>query len=137
MNKNKKELMRLADELVEDLLKATDEEIMSDAIEDGFDVAQAVSSVSEIIEKNRFLKAQETLKKEKNVIIQYPARKDKVIDIEEARKRIRRAYDENPSYMMAARFGESIPDDDVIDMYKQMVKHGLIDKDNCNDNDES
>lgn len=135
MNENKKELMRLADELVEDLLKATDEEIMSDAIEDGFDVAQAVSNVNEIIEKNRFLKAQETLRKEKNIRTQHLAKKDKVIDIEEARKKIRRAYDENPSYMMAARFGESIPDDDVTDVYKQMVKHGLIEKDNSNDND--
>jgi poly(3-hydroxyalkanoate) synthetase len=135
MNENKKELMRLADELVDDLLKATDDEIISDAIEDGFDVARAVSNVNEIIEKNRFSKAQQTLRKQKIVSVQSSAKKNKIVDLEEAKKRIRIAYDENPSYMMAARFGEGIPDEDVADMYKQMVKHGLIVEDNGNDDD--
>lgn len=133
MNENKKELMRLADELVDDLLKATDDEIISDAIEDGFDVDRAVSNVREIIEKNRFLKAQETLRKKKLESVQRSSKKGKIIDLEEAKIRIRRACDENSSYMMAARFGESIPDEDVIEMYKQMVKHGLIVEDSYKD----
>jgi len=130
MNNIRKQLLKLADEVVDNLMQASDEEIRSEAIEDGLDIEKEVSKVRGILEQSRFRKAQDDLKKEhiKTVV------KGNVIDIDEARSRIRRACEKNKDLLMAARFGEELPDEDVMDTYRQMVKHGIIQED-LNDDD--
>jgi hypothetical protein len=130
MNNIRKQLLKLADEVVDDLMQASDEEIRSEAIEDGLDIEKEVSKVRGILEQSRFRTAQDDLKKEhtKTVV------KGNVIDIDEARIRIRRACEKNKDLLMAARFGEELPDEDVMDTYRQMVKHGIIQED-LNDDD--
>ncbi len=134
MSKTRKELLKLTDEVVDDLMKATDEEILSEALEDGLDVDKEVSKVKEILEKSRFNHAQEALRNQHNNAA-YSSSKGSIIDLEEAKQRIHRAYDDNPSYLMAARFGEGMPDEDVMDVYRQMVKHGLITEETSSDDD--
>lgn len=125
MNNIRKQLLKLADEVASDLMQASDEEIRSEAIEDGLDIEKEVSKVRGILEQSRFRKAQDDLKKEhiKTLV------KGNVIDINEARSRIRRACEKNKDLLMAARFGEELPDEDVMDAYRQMVKHGIIQED--------
>jgi len=132
MSNSSKELLKLTDEVVEDLMKATDEEILSEAFEDGLDVDKEVSKVREILEKSKFKHAQEVLSYQANNAVNSSS-KENIIDLEEAKERIRKAYDDNPSYLMAARFGEGIPDEDIMDVYRQMVKHGLITEDTSGD----
>lgn len=126
MSKIRKELLKLTDEVVDDLMKVTDEEILSEALEDGLAIDKEVSMVRGILEKSRFNHAQKILKNHDNNTVYPSSSKGNIIDIEEAKRRIHRAYDENPSYLMAARFGEGVPDEDIMDVYRQMVKHGLI-----------
>jgi len=125
MNNIRKQLLKLADEVASDLMLASDEEIRSEAIEDGLDIEKEVSKVRGILEQSRFRKAQDDLKKEhiKTLV------KGNVIDINEARSRIRRACEKNKDLLMAARFGEELLDEDVMDAYRQMVKHGIIQED--------
>lgn len=127
MNNIRKELLKLADEMVDDLLKETDDDILSEAAKDGLDVKNKVSDVREILERTRFQRAREILNKTTINSDQLTSKRD-IIDLEEARKRIQKGLKENPSFLMAARFGEAIPDEDVMDLYRQMVKHGFIRK---------
>lgn len=133
MSKTSKELLKLTDEIVDDLMKATDEEILSEALEDGLDIDKEVSNVRGLLERSRFKHAQEVLRSQGNSIVYPSSSKGHIIDLEEAKKRISRAYDENPSYLMAARSGEGVPDEDIMDVYRQMVKHGIITEDTSED----
>jgi len=125
MNNIRKELLQLAESMVDDLMNATDDEILSEAAKDGIDVKKKISNVRQILEKTRFQKARESLNKT-TTIDDHQTSKVDIIDIDKARKRIQKARNENQYFLMAARFGEDIPDEDVMDLYRQMVKHGFI-----------
>ncbi len=138
MSSNRREIDRLTNELLEDLLITTDEEVIAEATEDGIDVDRAVSKVRSLIEKNRFKIAQKDIKSKKAPGSGLYSRKRGAIDINEARKRIINALNENPSYAdnytMAARSGENLPDEDVMGWYEDMIELGLI-KDGQNSDD--
>jgi Mg2+ and Co2+ transporter CorA len=127
MSDNFKKLENLADELLKDLLEATDEEIIAEAVEDGIDVNQAVASVHSLIEQSRYMIAQENIRAQKTEL---SSQKGKVIDIGEARKKVIKALEQNPNYAdsltMAARSGKNLPDEDILGYYEDMVELGLI-----------
>lgn len=131
MSDNFKKLENLTNELLNDLLEATDEEIIAEAVEDGVDIDQAVSSVRSLIEKKRYKIAQEKIRSQKT------GQKGRVIDIGEARKRILKALEQNPthadSFTMAARSGKNLPDEDILGCYEDMVELGLIKEDQDSD----
>lgn len=60
-NKNSQELDRLCDSLVEDILSATDEDILNEAAEDYIDPDSAVAFVRSTIGKARLLNARKCL----------------------------------------------------------------------------
>ncbi len=133
MNNNRREMDILINELLEDVLKVGDKEIIAEAIEDGIDVGRAVSTVRSLIEKNRFKIAQKKIKSKSTSEFGLSSKKGRIIDISEARRRIIGALDKNPTYegkyTMAARSGESLPDEDVMGWYEDMIELGLIKED--------
>jgi hypothetical protein len=134
MSDNFKKLENLTDELLNDLLEATDEEIVAEAVEDGVDVKQAAASVRSLIEQNRYTIAQEKIRTQKTG---FSSKKGRVIDIAEARKEISKALENNPthadSFTLAARSGENLPDEDVLGCYEDLVELGLILEDQNSD----
>lgn len=134
MSDNFKKLENLTDELLKDLLEATDEEILAEAVEDGVDIDQAVASVRSLIEQNRYKIAQEQIRSQK---AGKPFPKGKIIDIAEARKKVTQALEKNPNYAdsftMAARSGKNLPDEDILGCYEDMLELGLIKEDQDSD----
>lgn len=130
MSDNFKKIENLTDELLKDLLKATDEDIIAEVVEDGVDVDQAVASVRSLIEQNRYKIAQEKIILQKAVL---SPKRGKIVDIDEARKRILKALEQNPthadSFTMAARSGKKLPDEDILGWYEDMVELGFINED--------
>ncbi len=63
VNYIRKELLHLADQMIDDLMKATDEEVLSEAAKDGLDVKKKISNVREILERTKVQKARESLNK--------------------------------------------------------------------------
>lgn len=134
MSDNFKEFENLTDELLKDLLEATDEEILAEAVEDGVDIDQAVVSVRSLIEQNRYKIAQEQIISQK---AGKPSQKGKIIDIAKARKKVTQALERNPNYAdsltMAARSGKNLPDEDILGCYEDMLELGLIKEDQDSD----
>jgi len=129
-----KKLENLTDDLLKDLLETTDEGIIAEAVEDGVDVDQAVASVRSLIEQNRYKIAQEKIRFQKAGL---SPKRSKIVDIDEARKRIIKALEQNPthadSFIMAARSGKNLPDEDILGCYEDMVELGLIKEDQDSD----
>ena len=134
MSDNFKEFENLTDELLKDLLEVTDEEILAEAVEDGVDIDQAVASVRSLIEQNRYKIAKEKIKSQK---AGFSPQKGKIIDIAEAREKIKKALKQKSthadSFIMAARSGENLPDEDILGCYEDMVELGLIKEDQDSD----
>ena len=134
MSDNFKKLENLTDELLKDLLEATDEEIIAEAAEDGVDIDQAVASVRSLIEQNRYKIAQEKIRSKK---ARFSPNSSKIVDVAEARKRILKALEQNPnhadSFTMAARSGTNLSDEDILGCYEDMIELGLIKDDQDSD----
>lgn len=127
-----KNLDNMLEVIVDDLLEATDEEILNDAIEDGINIEDEARSVRCIFNKCRYNIAQKIIadkKKLKN------NNHEHIIDISEARKKITHAIENNPDlsnkFTMAARCGENIPDEDVIGYYEDLCDLGIFDENNA------
>lgn len=134
MRDNFKKIENLTDELLNDLLEATDEEIIAEAVEDGVDIDQAVASVRSLIEQNRYKIAKEKIRSQKT---EFSSKKGKVFDIGEARKKLIRALEQNPNYAdsltIAARSGKNLPDEDIPGCFEDMIELGLIKEDQDSD----
>lgn len=134
MSDNFKEFENLTDELLKDLLEVTDEEILAEAVEDGVDIDQAVASVRSLIEQNIYKIAKEKIRSQKAGL---SPQKGKIIDIAEAREKIKKALEQKSthadSFIMAARSGENLPDEDILGCYEDMVELGLIKEDQDSD----
>lgn len=130
MSDNLNKLKNLTDELLNDLLEATDEEIVAEAIEEGVNIDKAAASVRSLIEQNKYKIAQKKIRSQKSGLFH---QKGKIIDIGEARKKIIKTLEQNPYYenslTMAARSGENLPDEDILGCYEDMVELGLIKED--------
>lgn len=129
MSDNLNKLKKLTDDLLNDLLEATDEEIVMEAIEEDVNVDKAVASVRSLIEQNKYKIAQKKIKSQKSGFLR---QKGKIINIVEARRKIIKTLEQNPFYenslTMAARSGENMPDEDILGCYEDMVELGLIEE---------
>ena len=127
MPKQKKEAYDIFDIMVDDILEATDEEIINEAIEDGIDIDKEVFKTKRIFNKCRYDVAKKIVEDKKGG----EGRPSKTVSIEEARQKINDVIKNNPeaieSLTKAARSGEDIPDDDIIGYYEDLSELGFFD----------
>lgn len=115
--------------MVDDILDATDEEILKEAIEDGVDIEKEVYKTKCLFNKSRYNIAKKIVEDKKR----NEDSVSNIISIEDARKKINDAIKKNPEILqnitMAARSGEYFPDEDVVGYYEDLLELGVIDKD--------
>lgn len=126
MSSDQKTTGDMFDIIIDDILDATDEEIIAEALEDGIDIDQEVYKTKSIFNKCRYNSAKKNIES-RNI----PETKhSNVISIEKARLKIQNAIAENPEvldqFTMAARFGETIPDEDVMGYYEDFCELGFF-----------
>lgn len=128
MPKQKKEAYDIFDIMVDDILEATDKEIINEAIEDGIDIDKEVFKTKKIFNKCRYDVAKKIVEDKKGD----EGRTSKTVSIEEARQKINDFIKNNPetieSLTKAARSGEDIPDDDIIGYYEDLSELGFFDE---------
>lgn len=131
MSNTFRDIENLTETLVQDLLQATDDQILEEAAQDGTDINAAVALVRSSFEKARFEVSKSILKCKNRNTADYRTQSSRV-DMAMARKKVIDAILANPDFnsgfTLAARSGKGIPDDDVIGLYEDMVDLGLIDQ---------
>ena len=119
--------------ILEDIREATDEEILSEAIEDGIDVKSEVKKMKSFFEKCRYNIAKRMIN-EKDSPENKPSRP---VSIEDARKKIETAVKNNPEelgeFTLAARAGKDIPDEDILGLYDDLCDLDVFDEDESSD----
>lgn len=132
MSNRARELEALTDALLDDLMKATDDEILDESIRDGADVESAISFVHTSYNKAKFQIAKDRLTLNHCNTIR-PDGGGNLINISDAKKKVIAALIANPEFnnefTLAARSGSGIPDDDVAGIYNDLIELGLIGKD--------
>ncbi len=126
MPKQNKKTYDIFDIMVDDILEATDEEIINEAIEDGIDIDKEVFEAKSIFNKCRYEVAKKIVEDKKSG----GDRTSKTVRIEDARQKINDVIKNNPealeSLTKAARSGEDIPDDDIIGFYEDLSELGFF-----------
>lgn len=127
MPKQNKKTYDIFDIMVDDILEATDEEIINEAIEDGIDIDKEVFKIKRIFNKRRYDVAKKIVKDKKR----NERRVSNIVSIEDARQKINDVIKNNPealeSVTKAARSGVDIPDDDIIGYYEDLSELGFFD----------
>jgi hypothetical protein len=131
MSNRAREIEALTDALLDDLMNATDNEILDEAIQDGTDVESAISFVQNSYNKAKFQFAKDCLASTNvNAIRQCGC--GNLINIADVKRKVIDAIIANPEFnaefTLAARSGKGIPDEDVAGIYDDLVDLGLIDK---------
>lgn len=125
------ELDRLADALIEDILNASDEEIISEAKDDFENVAHVISETRAVYEKAIGSIAKKKLIDAKRAVREDQARERKVIQLnpEKARRCLERILKKDPETQkkltMAARKGEDLSDEDVLNILQDLEELGI------------
>ena len=131
MSNRAREIEALTDALLDDLMNATDNEILAEAIQSETDVESAISFVQNSYNKAKFQFAKDCLastntnaiqQRECGNLVDFTDVKRKVIDVIIANPEF------NTQFTLAARSGEGIPDEDIAEIYDDLVDLGLIDK---------
>lgn len=127
MPKQNKKTYDIFDIMVDDILEATDEEIINEAIEDGVDIDKEVFKTKRIFNKCRYDIAKNIVEDKKRG----EGRTSNTVSIEDARQKINDVIKNNPealeNFTKAARSGEDIPDDDIIGYYEDLAELGFFD----------
>ncbi len=127
MPKQNKKTYDIFDIMVDDILEATDEEIINEAIEDGIDIDKEVFKTKRIFNKGRYDVAKKIVKDKRRG----EDRTSNTVSIEDARQKINDVIKSNPealeSLTRAARSGVDIPDDDIIGYYEDLSELGFFD----------
>lgn len=129
---NHQELLeRLTDALVEDILSASDEEILSEATEDYGDPKVEADKVRMLFEKTRAMTAKKRLVAAREAIEQEKPEREKVIHLPplQARRKLETLLHEHPEatseFTLAARKGKDLSDEDVLGMLEDLQELGL------------
>lgn len=138
-DKSRKSLMSLADALFEDLMNASDDEILSDFREAGGDPVAHGEKMRALFEKTttQSKKSRLTSAKERMKQSQVSRSSRHVMSIDEAKKRLHTVLsNEAQALTLAARYeNESeMSDDETFDMVDDLIELGLI---GTSDQDES
>ena len=125
-------LDRLADALVEDIINASDQDILAEIKEDGGDLAAVAAGVRELFEKAVTTAAKARLAAAKLAVATDRSRSAVVtpLDPAAARRRLERIVaNDDPEtarkLTLAARKGEGLSDDDVRGMLEDMEELGI------------
>lgn len=132
-NSDRAALDRLADALVEDVLNASDADIVAEAKEDGVDLAAEAAAGRAIFEKARAIKAKGRLAAAKKAVAadRQPGGAQIVkLDPIKARRLLDSVLDKNPGVAgqmtLAARKGVHRSDEDVQSMLEDLAELGLV-----------
>ncbi len=136
MNKNFKPQMipyHIANLIVEDILDATDQEIMQEAISEyGKNVDKEVEKMKKLIEKsiNRYKKDQ-LIEARRKYEEESNKSKNKVVSLTFERKKqiLDEAYKMDNGLTLAARKGNATSEKDVDSMIDDLIELGVLDKD--------
>ena len=134
-NNSRQKLGRLADKLIEDLYKTSDEEILSEASEDYDDTETAINDVKKVwqnartaVGKNRLLEAKKSLDRKRRTQTETP--KVDIVDIAEARKLLKSIIEQKSELAgqitLAARNLNELTDEDVLSILKDLRELGAI-----------
>lgn len=127
MPKQNKKTYDIFDIMVDDILEATDEEIINEVVEDGIDIDKEVFKIKRIFNKRRYNVAKKIVEDKKRG----EGRTSNTVSIEDARQKINNVIKNNPealeSFTKAARSGVDIPDDDIIGYYEDLSELGFFD----------
>lgn len=130
-SKSHEKLLRLADALVEDVLSATDEEILQDATEDYAEPAQEVRHAKTIFERARIAAGKKRLKTAQESVHQEKQLRRKVVSMDgaAARRKLESILREHPEagseFTLAARKGQELSDSDVLGMLEDLRELGV------------
>ena len=130
---------RITDFLVEDILNASDEEIMAEAKEDYADVKAEAEHIHKLIKSAIFDHGKTQLKEAKKQFIADKEKRNKnvsVISLEDKRALIRRLSESNTGLTLAAREENKMSDRDLDACIQSAYELGLIDEEGnilCND----
>lgn len=125
-------LDRLTVALVDDVLKASDADILAEAKEDGVDLAAEAAAGRAIFEKARTIKAKDRLTTAKKAVAadrQSGGAHVVKLDPQEARRRLTYLLERNPGIenqlTLAARKGVQRSDEDIQSMLEDLAELGL------------
>ena len=140
-NPEREGLDRLADALIDDILNASDEEILEEFREDGGDPEQHAAEMLDLFEKSVTIANKRRLAEAKAAVAADRAeaaskRSAVPIDIEEARRRLR-TVGNNPNapekLTLAARNESELSDADIISLMEDLFELGAEPTDDGND----
>jgi len=126
------QLLRLADALVEDIMNASDEEIMNELKDEGDDLAQSAAATRALFDKAAIVAAKGKLLDAKAAVAANRQRSVAILKLDptKVRERLRRIIANDPEeFTMAARKGDVLSDEDVRGIIEDLVELGLIDDD--------
>jgi hypothetical protein len=123
-------LLRLADALVEDILNASDEDILAEARDDNTDPGAAATQASALFENAAAFAGKERLAAAKAALANRQASAIVTrLDPAVARRRLERIFANDPhaagKLTRAARKGQGYSDDDVISMLDDLAELGI------------
>ncbi len=130
-DKEREALRRLADDLVEDILNLSDEEILAETREEGVDPERQAAEMQTLFQRAALRANKERLAMAKAAVVSNAGRAlsgapTRVIDIGEARHRLRRIMSSQP-VTLAARNETEMTDSDVLSMLEDLRELGLLD----------
>ena len=127
--KERRALDRLADAFVDDILEASDEEILAEFTESHGDPAKNAAEMRALFEKAVLVINKRRLKAAQAAVTANarPAHSGPAIDINEARQRLRRilAGAVDPRLTLAARKESELSDSDVLGMLDDLRELGI------------
>ncbi len=140
-NPEREGLDRLADALVDDIMNASDEEILEELRESRIDLETNAAEMLELFEKSVTIANKRRLTQAKAAATAKRAaatskRPAVPIDIEEARRRLRAVrYNPNASekVTLAARNESELSDADIISLMEDLFELGAVQPDDSND----
>lgn len=134
-SKSKEELDRLGEALAEELLDASDEEILAD-IDAKSSLAEMRAKIESAIEAGKRAAKKATLsnaRRELEAAKEAPAQPTTVVSLEEKRKRLQKAISDADSddsrITLAAREGKGVPDEDIDGLFDDAKHLGLFGED--------
>lgn len=132
---NRLALEAIADEAANSLCDASDEDVVAEACEVFGSVEAGAVLFDSILEKSKITANKKRLSQIRHEIDNHKKSKanmNGVLSLAEARKRIESILehpDDSQKVTLAARYGEGMPDEDVLGFYEDMVDLEMIDED--------
>jgi len=126
----RKKLVSLADELLDDLFATSDEDILKEVVEAGGDPAVIGAQMRERFEKTLMLSRKERMKAARagRMAVEDNVEGTNVVDISKAREVLRLAFQKDGLSMAARNETESdLTDEEVLRKYNDLIHLGVID----------